>query len=70
VKLEVGIGPTYGKDNKPKITNMGAQWPTLGPIPTSSFTPEESPDPGFWVPQDYVAHVSDFRFIIFTISVG
>jgi hypothetical protein len=28
---------TYGKDNKPKITNMGAQWPTLGPIPTSSF---------------------------------
>ncbi|COE35145.1 MULTISPECIES: CocE/NonD family hydrolase [Staphylococcus] len=45
---------TYGKDNKPKITNMGAQWPTLGPIPTSSFTPEESPDPGFWVPQDYV----------------
>lgn len=45
---------TYGKDNKPKITNMGANWPTLGAIPTSSFTPEESPDPGFWVPQDYV----------------
>ncbi|RQX28462.1 CocE/NonD family hydrolase [Staphylococcus warneri] len=44
----------YGKDNKPKITNMGANWPTLGAIPTSSFTPEESPDPGFWVPQDYV----------------
>ncbi|MFQ9603332.1 MAG: acyl esterase, partial [Staphylococcus aureus] len=21
---------TYGKDNKPKITNMGALWPTLG----------------------------------------
>lgn len=38
---------TYGKDNKPKITNMGANWPTLGAIPTSSFTPEESPDPGF-----------------------
>ena len=45
---------TYGKDNKPKITNMGALWPTLGTIPTSSFTPEESPDPGFWVPNDYV----------------
>ncbi|HHB5567158.1 TPA: CocE/NonD family hydrolase [Staphylococcus aureus] len=45
---------TYGKDNKPKITNMGALWPTLGAIPTSSFTPEESPDPGFWVPNDYV----------------
>ncbi|KOR13209.1 acyl esterase [Staphylococcus carnosus] len=45
---------TYGKDNKPKITNMGAMWPTLGAIPTSSFTPEESPDPGFWVPNDYV----------------
>ncbi|PTE69623.1 acyl esterase [Staphylococcus devriesei] len=45
---------TYGKDNKPKITNMGAAWPTLGAIPTSSFTPEESPDPGFWVPNDYV----------------
>ncbi|PHK48704.1 CocE/NonD family hydrolase [Staphylococcus edaphicus] len=45
---------TYGKDNKPKITNMGALWPTLGAIPTSSFTPEESPDPGYWVPNDYV----------------
>ncbi|WP_239740157.1 CocE/NonD family hydrolase [Mammaliicoccus sp. P-M59] len=45
---------TYGKDNKPKITNMGSLWPTLGAIPTSSITPEESPDPGFWVPNDYV----------------
>ncbi len=45
---------TYGKDNKPKITNMGAKWPTLGNIAASSFTPEESPDPGFWVPNDYV----------------
>ncbi|HGH0777946.1 TPA: CocE/NonD family hydrolase [Staphylococcus pseudintermedius] len=45
---------TYGKDNRPKITNMGALWPTLGTIPTSSITPEESPDPGFWVPNDYV----------------
>lgn len=45
---------TYGKDNKPKITNMGPIWPTLGAIPTSDFTPEESPDPGFWVPNDYV----------------
>lgn len=38
-----------------KITNLksltwGAKWPTLGNIATSSFTPEESPDPGFWVP--------------------
>ena len=23
---------TYGKDNKPKITNMGALWPTLAPF--------------------------------------
>lgn len=45
---------TYGKDNKPNITNMGSLWPTLGAIPTSSITPEESPDPGFWVPNDYV----------------
>lgn len=35
-----------------KITNLksltwGAKWPTLGNIATSSFTPEESPDPGF-----------------------
>lgn len=45
---------TYGKNNKPKITNMGSLWPTLGAIPTSSITPEESPDPGFWVPNDYV----------------
>lgn len=45
---------TYGKDNKPKITNMGANWPTLGTFKTSSFTPEESPDPGYWVPNGYV----------------
>lgn len=45
---------TYGKDNKPKITNMGATWPTLGTFKTSSFTPEESPDPGYWVPNGYV----------------
>ncbi|MBO1199016.1 CocE/NonD family hydrolase [Staphylococcus simiae] len=45
---------TYGKDNKPKITNMGANWPTLGSFKTSSFTPEESPDPGYWVPNGYV----------------
>ncbi|MBO1206263.1 CocE/NonD family hydrolase [Staphylococcus nepalensis] len=45
---------TYGKDNKPNINNMGPLWPTLGAIPTSSLTPEESPDPGFWVPNDYV----------------
>lgn len=42
-----------------KITNLksltwGAKWPTLGNIATSSFTPEESPDPGFWVPNGYV----------------
>ena len=45
---------TYGKDNKPKITNLGPLWPTLGNIATSRFTPEESPDPGFWVPNDYI----------------
>ena len=28
---------TYGKDNKPKNLNMGALWPTLGAIPTSSL---------------------------------
>ena len=41
-----------------KITNLKSltwgKWPTLGNIATSSFTPEESPDPGFWVPNDYV----------------
>ena len=36
---------TYGKDNKPKSLIWGAKWPTLGNIATSSFTPEESPDP-------------------------
>ncbi|MGT2333501.1 CocE/NonD family hydrolase [Staphylococcus aureus] len=45
---------TYGKIISLKSQILGALWPTLGAIPTSSFTPKESPDPGFWVPNDYV----------------
>ncbi|KON68875.1 acyl esterase [Peribacillus butanolivorans] len=45
---------TYGKDNKSRFGSLGPLWPTLGAIPISDFTAEESPDPGFWVPNDYV----------------
>jgi predicted acyl esterase len=45
---------TYGKDFKSGFPSFGPSWPTLGAIQASEFTAEESPDPGFWVPNDYV----------------
>ena len=46
----------YGKDKSSLsfLEQMRPFWPTLGVIPTSLFAPMESPDPGFWVPNDYV----------------
>lgn len=45
---------TYGKDEFSRFVEMRPIWPTLGSFPTSDFTALESPDPGFWVPNDYV----------------
>ncbi|WKA60219.1 CocE/NonD family hydrolase [Planococcus shenhongbingii] len=44
----------YNKDGLPPYDIFRTVWPTLGGIDTSLFTPFESPDPGFWVPNDYV----------------
>ncbi|OCT15153.1 acyl esterase [Paenibacillus pectinilyticus] len=44
----------YNKDGLPPYEIFRTVWPTLGSIVTSQFTPFESPDPGFWVPNDYV----------------
>jgi putative CocE/NonD family hydrolase len=44
----------YNKDGLPPYGILRPVWPTLGSIETSLFTPMESPDPGFWVPNDYV----------------
>ncbi|MBA2681486.1 MAG: CocE/NonD family hydrolase, partial [Ktedonobacteraceae bacterium] len=44
----------YGKDTKAFFEAVRPLWPTIGVIPASDFTPMESPDPGFWVPNDYV----------------
>jgi putative CocE/NonD family hydrolase len=44
----------YGKDVKSHFPSIRNIWPTLGTMLTSEFTPVESPDPGFWVPNDYV----------------
>jgi uncharacterized protein len=44
----------YNKDGLPPHALLRPIWPTLGVIETSLFTPMESPDPGFWVPNDYV----------------
>ena len=44
----------YGKDTKAFFEAARPVWPTIGVIPTSDFTPMESPDPGFWVPNEYV----------------
>ncbi len=53
-KFPVAMSADTGKDNKPKITNMGALWPTLGTIiPTSSLRLKNRPTQ-FWVPNDYV----------------
>ena len=44
----------YNKDALPSYAALRPVWPTLGGINTSIFAPIESPDPGFWVPNDYV----------------
>ncbi len=44
----------YGKDTKAFFDSVRPLWPTIGVIPASDFTPMESPDPGFWVPNEYV----------------
>lgn len=44
----------YNKDGLPPYAILRPVWPTLGGIETSLFTSMESPDPGFWVPNDYV----------------
>lgn len=44
----------YGKDFLPTFDDMRPFWPTIGVIPTSLYAPNEAPDPGFWVPNDYV----------------
>ena len=45
---------TYGKDTFSPFVAMRPIWPTICSFPTSDFTALESPDPGFWVPNDYV----------------
>ncbi|MFB7121577.1 CocE/NonD family hydrolase [Bacillus tropicus] len=44
----------YNKDGLPTFVSSRPIWPTTGVIDTSIYTPMESPDPGFWVPNDYV----------------
>lgn len=44
----------YGKDAFSHFGAILPNWPTIASLPTSDFTPVESPDPGFWVPNDYV----------------
>lgn len=44
----------YNKDSLPPWPFFRQIWPTLGVIDTSLYAPIESPDPGFWVPNDYV----------------
>lgn len=44
----------YGKDAINHFPGIRSLWPTLGYTDTSLFSPAESPDPGFWVPNDYV----------------
>ncbi|WP_195971043.1 CocE/NonD family hydrolase [Clostridium thermobutyricum] len=44
----------YGKDSFSHFKAIRHTWPTLGAFEYSDFTPFESPDPGFWVPNDYV----------------
>ena len=43
----------YGKDSLPSYEDRRPVWPTIGVVQTSLFAPFESPDPGFWVPNDY-----------------
>jgi len=42
----------YGKDGDGRVTHD--RFATHGSVKTTEFTPFESPDPGFWVPLDYV----------------
>lgn len=44
----------YNKDGLPPYETFRQVWPTVGTIVTSLFAPFESPDPGFWVPNDYI----------------
>ncbi len=44
----------YNKDGLPPYDIFRQVWPTVGTIVTSPFAPFESPDPGFWVPNDYI----------------
>lgn len=44
----------YNKDGLPPYDIFRQVWPTVGTIVTSLFAPFESPDPGYWVPNDYV----------------
>lgn len=44
----------YGKDSLPSFAANRSGWPVVGTIDTSEFASDESPDPGFWVPNDYV----------------
>lgn len=44
----------YDKDGSTPFVSQRPNWPTTGVIDTSLYTPVESPDPGFWVPNDYV----------------
>ncbi|WP_339315913.1 CocE/NonD family hydrolase [Paenibacillus sp. FSL R10-2734] len=44
----------YNKDGLPPYEIFRQVWPTVGTIVTSLYAPFESPDPGYWVPNDYV----------------
>lgn len=44
----------YGKDALSHFEEIRPKWPTINSFPTSVFTSLESPDPGFWVPNDYI----------------
>lgn len=43
----------YIKDSLPPWQVFHRFWPAVGSIETSLYAPIESPDPGFWVPNDY-----------------
>lgn len=44
----------YIKDALPPWQVFHRFWPSVGSIETSLYTPIESPDPGYWVPNGYV----------------
>ena len=45
----------------PFVLRVHSQWADLGHMRISMFTPWEGPDPGFWVPNDYVVIIVDQR---------